>query len=492
MTTIQPPADVLADFIGRYGPPAGELGAVRLVREVLGVAPDPWQEDVLRKYGAGVRRISIRSPHNPGKTACASWCIVHQQLTRFPQKTACTAPTGGQLFDALYSECKMWLKKLPLPLQQLVDIKSDRIELVASREQSFATFKTARPETPEALQGIHAPWVLLVVDEASGVPEAIFEAAGGSMAGDQATTLLLGNPIRTTGIFFNSHHEAKDRWTTFHVCAAAAVPVEKRVEGVWYSERVSKAFVSEMADEYGEDSNAYRIRVLGEFPRADLDTIIPFQLVEAAHEREVTTNSFAPRVWGLDVARFGDDLTALCKRQQNRVLEPIQTWHGLDTMQVVGVIKAEWDATQEMDRPEDIMVDSIGLGAGVSDRLHELGLPARGVNVSESPALNGTRFMNLGTELWYAAKQWFAKLDCWIPKDQKFMAELVAVRYEITDSTGKLKAWPKKKTKKVIRRSPDRADSFILTFASTAATALHGGSRVSWATPLKRAIRGIV
>lgn len=464
-----------------------------MVREVWGASPDPWQEDVLRKYGAGVRRISIRSPHHPGKTCVAAWCIDHQQLTRFPQKTACTAPTGGQLFDALLSECKMWIKKLPLPLQSLLLVKSDRIELVAAPEQSFATFKTARPETPEALQGVHSPgWVLLAVDEASGVPEPNFEAAGGSMAGEHCTTLLLGNPIRTSGLFFNSHNEAKDRWTTFHICAAKAVSEEERKKDVWYSERVSQGFIDDMAAEYGVDSNAYRIRVLGEFPRADLDTIIPFELVEAALNRDVKTNPFAPRVWGLDVARFGDDSTTLCKRQANQVLEPIRTWRELDLMQVVGVVKAEWDATRESDRPEEIMVDAIGYGAGVSDRLHELGLPSRAVNVSELPALSGPRFRNLRTELWFAAKDWFAQRDCWIPKDEKFTAELVATRYEILDSSGKLAAWPKAKTKKELRRSPDRADSFILTFASTAATALHGGARVSWGKALKRDIPGIV
>lgn len=487
-----PGAGVLQDFQDRYGPKAKEEGPVRMVREVWGATPDPWQEEVLRRYGAGERRISIRSPHNPGKTCVAAWCIVHQQLTRFPQKTACTAPTGGQLFDALFSECKTWIKKLPAPLHPILEVKSDRIEHKVAREQSFATFKTARPETPEALQGIHSTWVLLVIDEASGVPEAIFEAAGGSMAGEHAQTLMLGNPVRTSGIFFNSHHEARDRWTTFHVCSAKAVPLEEREEDVWYSERVAQDFVDDMAAEYGVDSNAYRIRVLGEFPRADLDAIIPFELVEAALDRDVETNPFAARIWGLDVARFGDDASALCKRQQNRIMEPIRTWRELDLMQTVGVVKAEWDTTPERERPEEIMVDAIGLGSGVCDRLHELGLPARAVNVSESPALSGERFINLKTELWYAAKQWFAARDCWIPKDTKLQAELVAVKYEVLDSSGKLRAWPKSKTKKILRRSPDRADAFILTFASSAATALHGGSRMSWGKELKRELKGIV
>jgi hypothetical protein len=476
-----PSDSVFHDFIQRYGPPAGEEGPILLVREVFGADPDEWQEEVLRAYGRGERRISIRSCHGPGKTAVAAWCAAHQLLTRYPQKTACTAPTGGQLYDALFAEIKKWLKRAPPALTDLFDMKAERIELKAAIEESFLTARTARPEKPEALQGIHSDWVLLIVDEASGVPEQIFEAAAGSMSGKNATTLLLSNPVRTSGLFFDTHHRLKHEWMTMHVSHKD-------------SERVSEAFVKEIASRYGENSNAFRIRCLGEFPRSDQDTVIPFELVESAMKRDVRPVMTAPMVWGVDVARFGDDRTALCKRRGNTVVEPPQSWRNLDTMQVCGRIKHEYD-TAGSDRPVEILVDVIGLGAGVADRLREMGLPARGINVSELPALGGN-YLNLRADLWWRAREWFAKRDCLLPDDsteeEPLSAELVGVRYKVRDSSGKVQVEGKAEMKKRGLASPNLADAFILTFASEAATAAGFSSGKKWAEPLKRNIKGIV
>jgi hypothetical protein len=465
-------------FLERYGPAAGEEGPVLFVKEVLGATPDPWQERVLRAYGRRERRISIRSCHGPGKTAVAAWICVHQLLCRFPQKTVCTAPTSPQLFDALYAEIKRWMRVLPHELLTLFEIKSDRIELKAAKEQSFLSARTSRADTPEALQGVHSEWVLLIGDEASGIPNPIFEAAAGSMSGHNATTLLLSNPVRTSGFFFDTHHKLKDMWFTVHVSHED-------------SERVSDDFVKDMARRYGEESNAFRVRCLGEFPRADLDTIIPFELVEAAQVRAVLPAPTAPTTWGLDVARFGEDQSALCKRKGNVILEPVRCWRHLDTMQTAGIVKAEWDDTRPSDRPLEILVDVIGIGAGVVDRLRELKLPVRGINVSETPALSH-RYVNLRAELWFKAKEWFVARDCAMPRDEELETELVAVKYKIRDSSGKLQVESKAEMKKRGYPSPDRADAFVLTFGGLAATMLHGGSNRWGKARKKRLIKGIV
>lgn len=474
--------NVLMEFVRLYGPLAGEEGPLKFIREVLGITPDPWQERVIRAFGRGERRISIRSCHGPGKTALAAWLIVYQLACRFPQKTACTAPTGGQLFDALYAEVKKWVKRLPEPLQALFDVKKDRIELYGAPEESFLSVRTARSDQPEALQGIHSDegFVLLVVDEASGVPEAIFEAAAGSMSGDNCTTLLLSNPVRTTGFFFDTHHRLADMWFTAHISA-------------FDSPRVTEDFVEDIAARYGENSNAYRIRVLGEFPAADEDTVIPFEWVEMASKRDVMVIPSQPVVWGLDVARFGDDRTALAKRKGNHIIETPKTWRGLDTMQVVGRIVHEWNSTYLPERPIEILVDVIGYGAGVADRLRELGLPARGVNVSESPAMK-SRYVLLRDELWFEMREWFQRRDCKIPDDDDLKVELIAPRYDIVDSSGRVKVEPKKNTKKRLPRvgSPDLADAMMLTFAGSAATAVLGGKSISWNQPLRRNYKGVV
>jgi hypothetical protein len=243
-----------------------------------------------------------------------------------------------------------------------------------------------------------------------------------------------------------------------------------------------------MKSRYGEESNAYRIRVLGEFPRSDDDTIIPMDLLESAKHRDTRAYEDAPIVWGLDVARFGSDSSVLCKRQSN-VVHTLERWRNLDLMQLTGAVVAQYEACDHKSRPTEILVDSIGLGAGVVDRLRELKLPTRGINVSESPAMGGT-YLNLRAELWHKAKAWLEKRDCKIPNNEDLIAELATVRYTFT-SNGKIKIESKDDIRRRGLKSPDMADAFVLTFASDAAT-ISWGSNNSWGKPIKRLIRGLV
>jgi phage terminase large subunit len=426
-------------------------------------------------YSRGERRISIRSGHGVGKTTVLAWIIIHHILTKFPQKTVCTAATGDQLFDALAAEVKAWIQKLLPELQNLLEIKSESVELKASPNESFVSFRVSRADKPEALAGVHSDHVLLVGDEASGIPDPIFEAAAGSMSGHSATTILAGNPVRSSGLFYDTHHILSDLWRTFLVSCLDCV-------------RVSADFVEDMRRRYGERSNAFRVRVLGEFPLADDDTVIPAELAEAAMQRDVAP-TIVKSIWGLDVGRFGDDPSALYKRKGNVRMDG-RIWHGLDTMQTVAVLKGEWDATAPHERPEEILVDSIGLGAGVVDRARELGLPVRGINVSESPALRD-RYLNLRAELWFKGREWLARRDCSITGDAKLKEELVTPRYKILPN-GKIQVESKADMKKRGKASPNRADAFLLTFASEAVTAAGTSGAKSWSQPIKRGIKSIV
>jgi phage terminase large subunit len=447
----------------------------KFVKEVLGVEPDEWQKDFLDAVATGERKISIRSGHGVGKSTTASWAMLWFLLTRYPVKVVVTAPTSAQLYDALFAELKRWVKELPQPVQDLLDVKQERIELKASATEAFISARTSRAEQPEALQGVHSDNVMLVADEASGVPEAVFEAAAGSMSGHNALTILLGNPVRSSGFFFDTHNRLKDEWWTRRVSCID-------------STRVSQEYVNDMKSRYGEESNAFRIRVLGEFPRSDDDTIIPMDLLETAKHRDTRAYEDAPIVWGLDVARFGSDSSVLCKRQSN-VVHTLERWRNLDLMQLTGAVVSQYEACDHKSRPTEILVDSIGLGAGVVDRLRELNLPARGINVSESPAMGGT-YLNLRAELWHKAKAWLEKRDCKIPNNEDLIGELATVRYTFT-SNGKIKIESKDDIRRRGLKSPDMADAFVLTFASDAAT-ISWGKSSSWGKPIKRLIRGLV
>lgn len=466
----------LVQFLDLY-----ERNPVLFVREVLGAEPDPIQIEIMEAVVRGDRRISVRSGHGVGKTAVASWIVIWYILTRIHFKVILTSQSAPQLFDALFVELKMWLSKMPPALQGLLIVTSDRIELAGSPAEGFVSARTSRADSPEAMAGVHAAHVLIVGDEASGIPEQVFQASGGSMSGTNRQMLLMGNPLRSSGYFYKTF--SSEDWTTFKISRLES----PRPGGAKYAE--------EQARDYGIDSNIYRVRVLGEFPRADDNTVIPFELVEPAVYRDVVANPTANVLWGLDVARFGSDSSCLIKRKANIVYQP-KVWHNLDLMQLTGAVKAEWDATPDEHKPVEILVDSIGLGAGVCDRLMELKLPARGINVSESPAM-GTTYANLRAELWFKCKAWLEKRDCQLPKDNpgegdsvcaRLRNELISVRYKFK-SEGKLQIEAKEDMKKRGISSPDVADALILTFASDAGTALYGTSYTSnWQQPLKRGL----
>lgn len=461
------------EMIQRYG--VAEDGPSLFVREILGAEPETYQDDLLNAVGRGERKISVRSGHGTGKSTALSWSMLWFCLFRFPNKVVVTAPTTAQLYDALFAELKRWINELPPALKVLLEVKTDRVELVAAPSEAFISARTSRAEQPEALAGVHSDNVLLVVDEASGVPEQVFEAASGSMSGHSATTILAGNPTRSSGTFYETHTRLAGHWLTLHWSCID-------------SPRVSDEFVEEMKTRYGEDSNAYRIRVLGEFPLGDDDTIIPIHLAEAAKTRDVIPSPTTRPVWGLDVARFGSDRTALAKRT-GPVVSEVETWKGLDLMATVGRVKAQYDGMLPSDRPSEILVDVIGLGSGVHDRLRELGLPVRAVNVSEAPAFGGT-YTNLRTELIFRFRGWLEQRGSRIPNDAELIAEMTSIRYSFA-STGKMKAEGKDDMRRRGLKSPDKADAVFLTFAGDAATSL-GSPTANWSRPIRRNLKGIV
>ena len=462
----------LREFVVKY-----YYDAAGFVREVLGVEPDPKQVKALDAISRGDRRISIRSGHGVGKTTLLAWIILWWMLTRYPQKTVCTAPTSKQLFGALANETLLWLRKLPPTLQELFEPKAEEIFLKADPTGSFVSFRTSRPEMPEALAGVHAENVLLIGDEASGIPEQVFIAASGSMSGHNACTVLAGNPVRVSGLFFDTHNKLSSLWTTIHISCVG-------------HPRISQDFIDDMKARYGEDSNDYRVRVLGEFPLSNADTVIPYELMALSLTRDVRPLLVKP-VWGLDCAGQGSDKSALCKRQGNVLLEPVMEWKGLDTMELVGRVNLAFKATPGLTQPNEIAVDAIGLGAGVADRLMELGLPARGVNVSETASLSD-KYRNLRAELAFTAREWFEKRDVNLCNDSRLGAELVDIRYKPT-SAGKIQIESKDDMRKRGVKSPNLADAFFLTFAADATAALYGSKNsTSWREPLTRIIKGMV
>jgi hypothetical protein len=403
-----------------------------------------------------------------------AWSVLWFLACYFPARVPCTAPTSHQLEDVLWAEIAKWHRKLGEtipPLADLFEWSKEAIRLKAAPQESFAVARTARAERPEALQGFHAENLLFLIDEASGVPDPVFQVAEGALSTPGCFVVMAANPTRRDGYFYDSHHKDRANWATL---AWSGID----------SPMVSREYISGMLSKYGAASPIYKVRVLGEFVDA-ADGVIPLDLCESAVGREVELIKERPIVWGLDVARFGDDSTALAKRQGNWQMEPVREWFGKDTMQTTGLVMAEWERTPEKLRPVAINVDVIGIGAGVVDRLKELGLPVYGINVAEAEATSATRqYSRLRDELWFMSRDWLAAKDCKLCDDQDTIAELVTPTYSIL-SNGLIKVEGKDEMKKRGVKSPNRADAWNLTFAKTAL-------RARKLPPIKYSTRGIV
>lgn len=415
--------------------------------------PELWQGNFLKDVGVakveGKRRFTVRAGHGVGKSTVEAWLVLWFLLFHRQVKVPVTANSQDQLRDVVWAEIALWHRLLPEFLRNLVEVSTERVFVKADPTGSFAVARTARPEKPEALQGFHASVLAFFIEEASGIEDIIFETAGGALSSEDSWVFMFANPTRAEGYFYRSHTEARDRWRTYHVPCSA-------------SSRVSPNYARDMAAEYGADSNIYRVRVEGEFAEGD-DGLISLAICQAAVGREVGPTPVAC-VWGLDVARFGDDATALAKRRGNVLIEKVKEWRKLDTMQVAGLVMREWAETPVGERPAAINVDVIGLGAGVLDRLRELGVPAIGVNVAEAPSTAPERFMRLRDELWWGLRDWLWSRAVSMPRDDALVAEMVGPTYR-TESSGKIKVESKDDLKKRGRKSPNKADALCLTFA---------------------------
>jgi hypothetical protein len=454
---------------------------VEFAQHVLNVELSPQQRELVNDIvDTKIRQISVRSGHGTGKSHALAVAAVHFACTRHPWTIAVTAPTSSQLWDALWPRIQSFFAKLPPALRPLFNVTSDRVELVGDKD-CFITARTSTKEKPESIAGKHSENMLILVDEASGVPDEVFETAQGSMSDKNATTVLTSNPTRTSGLFYDSHHRLTKLWKTHHWSSTE-------------SPFVNQAFIDTVRETYGDGSNQWRVRVLGEFPEADDDTLISRSIVEAAMARSNPKNDNyleldedGKRVWCIDPARFGADRTGFCGWLGNSVAW-LKKKSGMDIMGVTGWIKHEWDETPTGERPEEIIVDVIGLGGGVVDRLNELGLPVTGVNVAEA-ALAFSDGYRLRDQLWLDMKRWLEAGLGSLPKNNALLDDLITPGYTFM-SNGKLKVESKQEIKRRGGNSPDLADTVMLRFASDPAIVMTGRQGNQWGRSMKRNVVG--
>ncbi len=445
--------------------PGIALTPLEFATDILGVKLWAKQREVLSSLMEH-RRVAVKSGNGLGKGFCAAVALLwflhaHQDAAI----ALSTAPTFRQVRHILWRQVhRLYRPKAELLGGKMLDtrweISDDRYAMGLSAENA------------DQFQGFHSPNMLIVVDEAEGVSDEIYEAIEAVMTAADPLLLLIGNPTTVTGAFRRAFYEERQLYHNITISALDSPNVQAGktvLPGL-----TSARWVEERRETWGEDNPIYRARVLGEFPDQAEDTLISLSDVEASAARwaagdatgdddtqDETIDSNKEVVLAVDVARFGSDRSVILRRQGNRVVD-IRTFRDMDTMQLAGWVAATIRETS----PERVCVDEIGVGAGVVDRLKEQGHPVKGINVARR-AQQERIFANVRAEGYWRLKELFASGEIDIPDDHQLMGELAALRYSF-DSQGRVLMESKEAMRQRGLPSPDKADALMLAFMESA------------------------
>lgn len=414
--------------------------------------PDKWQREILEdikrfviKVGKktadlGPLREAVASGHGVGKTALVAWIIKWFIATRVNPQLVVTANTMEQLNSKTWRELAKW-NKMALD-GHMFTWTATRFYENNNPETCFAAAIPWSENNSEAFAGTHDKDVCVIFDEASKIAPIISEVTEGAMSTYGAMWFKFGNPTRASGDFFDCFHKNRAYWTTRHVDSREAI-------------MANKEHVRQCIEMYGENDDRTKYRVYGQFPSIGERQLINAAKIDEALKYEAEGFEYMPLLLGIDVARFGDCETILQFRQGRKVYEPI-------ICPTMDLMKTASFAAEMISRrkPMVVTVDEIGIGAGVLDRLRQLGFSVMGGNsghMSDNP-----RYLNKRAEAYFALKE-FVEAGCELPKDKLLIEDLRMLSYDFTDK-GRLRIDRKQDFIDEFGRSPDRGDALALTF----------------------------
>lgn len=383
-----------------------------------------------------------------------------------------TAPAYHQIKNIFWPEVRRLYHGARLPIGGKIQ-RDPASGLDLGHDRGIICISTDKPEKIAGLSGEN---ILILVDEGSGYPDELWEPLFGNMAGG-GLLLTTGNPTRTSGPFYEAFANP-EFWNLLHLSSENTPNVKHGrtvIPGL-----ATREWVEERRLEWGEESAAYQVRVLGNFPTQAENAVIPMALAQAAEKR--LGDEDGPLHIGVDVARFGDDDSVIQPRRGHRAYDPIIV-SGADTVAVVGKVASVARELRRSGERVFVKVDEIGVGAGVVDLLrsqHGADLTIIAVNVAEKATAEG--FAKLRDQLWFACRDWLQEGGS-IGEDPRLFSELVAPTYSF-DAQGRQKVESKDEIKKRLRRSPDRADALCLAVYAHGALRLpapQATSRSRWA-----------
>ncbi len=426
--------------------------------------PDRWACEFMDDIGRSVKqrgfdgrhavdpiKMAVASGHGIGKSCITAWIVCWIMATRPGCKGVVTANTASQLETKTWAEIKKWLNRSLV--KDLFTVKATSIEATESPESWRVDAITCREENAESFAGQHAAssTSFYIFDEASAIPEAIYDVAEGGLTDGEPMMFLFGNPTRNSGRFFECFHKRKKFWNTRKIDSRTVSISNKKIMRQW-------------AEEFGEDSDFFKVRVKGEFPSQGSDQFISAELVRAAMARDTPmVNKATCAIVGVDVARFGDDDTVIATRiGRDGTMHP-KRFNGLNTVEVVARVKDHIRYLRQTLGIQRIycFIDEGGVGGGPVDILKEDGFPVRGVNFSNA-ADDPDVYPYKREEMWSRLAKWLEEGA--LAEDKELEADLVSPTYTI-DVKGRRKLESKKDMKKRGCASPDAADAYALTFA---------------------------
>jgi len=430
--------------------------------------PRAWQREVMDEIAAHLAnpakrftplRIARASGHGIGKSALIAMLIKWGLDTCVDTRIVITANTEGQLLTKTSPEIAKWAR-LAITSDWFKVNAMSLVSTMPDRDKSWrADLVTWSENNTEAFAGLHnqGKRIILIFDEASGIHENVWEVALGALTDENTEIIWLafGNPTLNTGSFRECFGKRRALWSTRQIDS-------RTVEGT------NKAYLQEIVDTYGEDSDIAKVRVRGMFPSASSMQFIATDLVERAQERPAAPLlSTDPLVYGLDCARFGDDSSVLAKRcGQDAKSRPWKRWSKMDSMQIAGDVALE----AQREHPDAIFVDAGNIGAAIIDRLRQL-LPetliievwfgGQGRDAELEPGMT-IRTKNKRAEIWTRMRHWL-RLGS-IPADDRLRDDLIGPLYGFDDKQA-IALERKRDMKKRGLQSPDDGDALACTFA---------------------------
>lgn len=423
----------------------------RFVRVVIGAEPTKQQLQILNSVALPDSHTAIRSGHGTGKSTALAWCGLWFVSCFEDCRAPYTAPSGSQLSNIIWGEFGKWHNQMMPFFRDKLTIATtrgaERLFHIEDPTNRYAVARTSRRENPDALQGFHATNMLFTVEEASGVYEPLFNVIEGALSTPGARLVMAGNPTSTSGYFYEAFNVNRDEWTRIHLSCED-------------SELVSEKYIEDMAAKYGRDSDIFRVRVLGDFPRASISQLISTELAMAATKVKLVPRmyNFAPKVLGVDVAWEGDDRSCIVMRQ-GLALEVKGWWRNIASDQL-GQIIAKIEDEEEIDAT---FVD-VGWGTGVIDYLRSIGRNPIPVNFG-GRALQPEKYVNKRTEMWCQFKDWLEG-GGYLPDDKDLIADLTGPQYGFAGSAYKFQLEHKSDMKRRGLPSPDAGDAAVLTLAA--------------------------